>query len=99
LPLITAAREAKVPTLYGIRRVSPVVTVTSSNGTPELVGHDLREDRGVPLPLGGQAGRDDDLAAGLDLHVAALVRPDAGALDVAATPMPTRRPSLRACSR
>ena len=33
-PLITAAREAKVPTAYGIRRVSPVTTSTSSNFTP-----------------------------------------------------------------
>ena len=33
-PLITAAREAKVPTAYGIRRVSPVTTSTSSNLTP-----------------------------------------------------------------
>jgi hypothetical protein len=29
LPDMTAAREAKVPTAYGIRRVSPVVTWTS----------------------------------------------------------------------
>ena len=33
-PLITAAREANVPTAYGIRRVSPVTTSTSSNRTP-----------------------------------------------------------------
>ena len=34
LPLITAAREANVPTPYLNRRVSPVVTVTRSTGTP-----------------------------------------------------------------
>lgn len=34
LPLITAAREANVPTAYPKRRVSPVVTITSSIGTP-----------------------------------------------------------------
>ncbi len=33
-PLITAAREANVPTAYAIRRVSPVTTSTSSNFTP-----------------------------------------------------------------
>ena len=33
-PLITAAREANVPTAYPNRRVSPVVTATSSIGTP-----------------------------------------------------------------
>ena len=33
-PLMTAAREAKVPTEYGDRRVSPVTTSTSSKGTP-----------------------------------------------------------------
>ena len=33
-PLITAARDANVPTAYGIRRVSPVTTSTSSRGTP-----------------------------------------------------------------
>ncbi len=31
---MTAAREAKVPTEYGERRVSPVTTSMSSNGTP-----------------------------------------------------------------
>ena len=35
-PLITAAREAKVPTAYGILRVSPVVISTSSNRTPRV---------------------------------------------------------------
>ncbi len=34
LPLITAVREANVPTAYLKRRVSPVVTVILSNGTP-----------------------------------------------------------------
>lgn len=34
LPLITAARDANVPTAYPNRRVSPVVTRTSSIGTP-----------------------------------------------------------------
>jgi hypothetical protein len=34
LPLITAARDANVPTAYGNRRVSPVVTTTRSIGTP-----------------------------------------------------------------
>ena len=34
LPLMTAARDAKVPTAYGILRVSPVVTKTSSMRTP-----------------------------------------------------------------
>ncbi len=34
LPLITAARDANVPTPYLNRRVSPVVTVTRSTGTP-----------------------------------------------------------------
>ena len=42
-PLITAAREANVPTAYGIRRVSPVTTSTSSKRHAELVGDDLRE--------------------------------------------------------
>ena len=49
----------------------------------ELVGGDLRERREVALPLGGQAGRDLHLAGRLDDDVRALVRPDAGALDVA----------------
>ena len=34
LPLITAVREANVPTAYLKRRVSPVVTVIESKGTP-----------------------------------------------------------------
>ena len=34
LPLMTAAREANVPTAYGLRLVSPVVTNTSSIRTP-----------------------------------------------------------------
>jgi hypothetical protein len=34
LPDITAVREAKVPTAYLKRRVSPVVTRMRSNGTP-----------------------------------------------------------------
>ena len=34
LPLMTAARDANVPTAYGILRVSPVVTWTSSRRTP-----------------------------------------------------------------
>ena len=34
LPDITAPRDANVPTAYGIRRVSPVVTWTSSIRTP-----------------------------------------------------------------
>ena len=85
-PLITAAREAKVPTAYGIRRVSPVTTSTSSNLHAELVGDQLREDGRVALALGGQAGRDLDLAGGLDVHVRALVGADAGALDVAGEP-------------
>ncbi len=37
-PLITAAREANVPTAYGIRRVSPVTTSTSSKRYAEHVG-------------------------------------------------------------
>ena len=37
----------------------------------------------MPLPLGGQPGGHLDLAGRLDQHVAALVRTDAGALDVA----------------
>ena len=57
LPLITAAREAKVPTAYGIRRVSPVVTKTSLDRHAELLGDDLGERRLVPLALGGQPGR------------------------------------------
>ena len=52
----------------------------------ELVGDQLREDGRVPLALGGQAGRDLDLAGGLDVHVRALVGTDAGALDVAGEP-------------
>ena len=72
-----------MPTAYGIRRVSPVTTSTSSKRHPELVGDDLREDGRVALPLGGEAGRDLDLAGGLDVHVRALVGADAGALDVA----------------
>ena len=34
LPLITAVRDANVPTAYLKRRVSPVVTRIRSNGTP-----------------------------------------------------------------
>ena len=36
MPLITAARLAKVPTAYLKRRVSPVTTVTRSTGTPRV---------------------------------------------------------------
>ena len=82
-PLITAAREANVPTAYGIRRVSPVTTSTSSNGTPSSSATICAKTVCVALALGGQAGRDLDLAGGLDVHVRALVGPDAGALDVA----------------
>ena len=53
---------------------------------PELVGHDLGERRLVTLALAGQAGGDLHLAGGLDVHVAALVGADAGALDVAGHP-------------
>ena len=74
LPLITAAREANVPTPYLNRRVSPVVTVTRVDRHAELLGGDLGEHRLVPLALGGQAGGDHDLAGGLDPHVRALVR-------------------------
>ena len=52
----------------------------------ELVGDDLREHRLMSLTLRGQAGRHDDRAVGLDLDVAAFVRADAGALDVAREP-------------
>ena len=72
-----------MPTAYGIRRVSPVTTSTSSKRYAEHVGDDLREDGRVALALGGQTGGDLDLAGGLDVHVGALVGTDAGALDVA----------------
>ena len=49
----------------------------------EGVGDDLREGGLVALALRGEAGRDLDLAGGLDVHVGALVGADAGALDVA----------------
>ena len=49
----------------------------------QLVGGDLRERREVALALGGEPGRDLHLAGGLDHDVRALVRADAGALDVA----------------
>ena len=84
LPLITAAREANVPTAYGIRRVSPVVTKTSSIGTPSSWATIWANDGLVALALRGQAGRHVDPPARLDLDVAALVGADAGALDVAA---------------
>ena len=58
----------------------------------ELVGDQLREDGRVALALGGQAGRDLDLAGGLDVHVRALVGADAGALDVAGQADADRRP-------
>ena len=66
---------------------------------PEDVGCDLGECRLVTLALGGEAGGDHDGSVGLDLDPAALVRPDAGALDVArdADADPTAlRPSLLA---
>ena len=50
LPLITAAREAKVPTAYGIRRVSPVVTWTSSIGTPSSWATICANDVSCPCP-------------------------------------------------
>ena len=50
---------------------------------PEGVGDDLGERRLVALALRGEAGRDLDLAGGLDVDVGALVGTDAGALDVA----------------
>src|SRR5262249_5365909 len=65
----------------------------------ELVGHDLGEHRLVSLTLAGQPGRHPHPTARLDEHVAALVRSDAGALDIApdadAHP-PAHRPSLLA---
>ena len=55
----------------------------------ERVGRDLRERRLVRLPLRRQAGRDQDLAGDrVDLDVGALVRPEAGAFDVAREPEP-----------
>src|SRR5206468_2798971 len=54
----------------------------------DRVRGDLRERRGVPLPLRGQAGGDENLAARLDANVRAFVRADPGALDVAAEAQP-----------
>ena len=52
----------------------------------ERLRGDLGERRLVALPLGREAGRDEDPAARLDPHVRALVRPDPRSLDVAADP-------------
>src|SRR6266545_8231379 len=75
----------------------------------ERVGRDLRERRAMPLPLRGEPGGDQDLAARLDADVGALVGPDAGPLDVAADPEPEpasgraplglRAPELRGADR
>src|SRR5207249_7284483 len=48
--------------------------------------------RAVPLALGGQARRNEDLAARLDTDVRTLVRADPGAFDVAAEPEPEITP-------
>src|SRR5690606_11740147 len=70
---------------HGVRRAPGVAGDDLDVLEPgaELVGDDLRERRLVTLPLGGQAGGDLHLAAGLDGDVTALVGTDTGALDVA----------------
>ena len=49
-PLITAARDANVPTAYGIRRVSPVTTSTSSNFTPSSSATSCANTVACPCP-------------------------------------------------
>ncbi len=83
LPLITAARDANVP-----HRVAEPPGVAGDDVDvlhrhAQLGRDDLGERGLVALALAGQAGRHVDAPVGLDLDVAALVRPDARALDVA----------------
>src|SRR5207237_1500874 len=63
---------------------------------PQRLRRDLRERRLVALTLRGEAGRDGHAAARLDAHVRALVRSDAGALDIACDPQ-AEVASLVAC--
>src|SRR5207245_7387638 len=58
----------------------------------DRVRGDLGERRTVALALGGQARRNEDLAAWLDTDVRALVRADPGAFDIAAEPEPEITP-------
>ena len=64
----------------------------------ELVGHDLREDGIVSLPLRGEAGVDIDLAGDrVDANMAALVGAKSGAFDIAGdaeAEIPARRARL-----
>ena len=57
-----------------------------TNVTTELGGDDLREAGVVALALTGQPRDGQHAATRLDPHVGALVRPDAGALDVRSEP-------------
>ena len=50
LPLITAARDANVPTAYLNRRVSPVTTVTASTGTPRTAAATWAKTVSWPCP-------------------------------------------------
>ena len=86
LPLITAAREANVPTAYPNRRVSPVVTSTSSRRTPSSSAMIWANTVWWPCPCEVSPVDDVHPSGRVDLDMAALVGSDAGALHVAADP-------------
>ena len=60
-----------------------MTTSTSRDVDADLVGGDLGEHGEMALALGADAGRDADLAVGLDLDLGAFIGTDAGALDIA----------------
>src|SRR4029453_13811887 len=76
LPLITAARLAKVPTAYLKRRGGAGGARAPRHADPEGLGRDLGERGLVALALGGQPGGHGPRPVGLDPHVGALVRAD-----------------------
>ena len=96
LPATTAVRARTCPTPNPRRRVSPVVTLDALDRDAELVGGDLGEDRLVALALARPArSRPMTVPSGSIDDRRALVRADAGALDVAPKPEPDR-PALGA---
>src|SRR5674476_887150 len=99
LPDVSGRERDRVAAHHGSARGECAYGITESAGVtgrdedvldrhPELVGDDLGEHRLMPLALAGEAGRDVDATAGLDLDVSALIGTDAGSLDVATDPEP-----------
>ena len=83
---MTAAREANVPTAYGIRRVSPVTTSTFSNATPSVSATICAKAVWWPCPWVVSPVATLTLPEVSTCTCAPSYGPDAGALHVAGQP-------------